>query len=98
MGEMDSITSPGTRTTRTFSGTTASTPSDRITVSSRAYFAASSSSLVPSDTYSPAASRSFREARSFFTCCSNGFFREVILSVITASAPPPGPYYRPALP
>ena len=33
MGEMDSITSPGTRMQRTWVGSSASTPSDKITVS-----------------------------------------------------------------
>ena len=86
MGEMDSSTSLGTRMSRTCSGSDASTSSERITVSKPGqYFTASSSSFTPSAAKSPAISRSRREANSFFTCWSRGFFREVIRSV-TVSA------------
>ena len=43
-------------------------------------------------------SRAFREVSSFLTCCTVGFFRDVIRSSVTASAPFPGRCYRPALP
>ena len=88
MGEMDAITSSGTRKSRTDSGTFASTPSDKITVSSPGYQrTASARSLTPSAANSPASSLAFREESSFFTCCNRGFFREVILCSVTASAP-----------
>ena len=88
MGEMEAITSSGTRMTRTSPGTSTATPSDKITVCRPgAYFTASCRSFVPSDTNSPASSLAFREDRSFFTCCRKGFFREVILSSIVHNSP-----------
>ncbi len=97
MGEIDAITSSGTRTTRTPAGTSASTPSDRITVSSPApYFTASCSSFVPSDTNSPSFSRSLREERSFLVSCSSAFFREVMYSVVISSIPLPVSCWQPA--
>ena len=68
MGEMDSITSSGTRMTCTVSGKSASTPSDRKTVSNPGQYAAASfNSLMPSPTNRPVSSRYFLEDSSFRT-------------------------------
>ena len=50
------------------------------------------------DIDSPRFSRSRREVRSFLTCWTRGFFRDVIRSSITASAPFPERRYPPAPP
>ena len=81
MGEMEAITSSGTRTMRTPSGTSARTPSDRMTVCRPGqYFTASSSNFVPSAAKRPAFRRSERLVSSFFTCCKRGFFLLLIRS------------------
>ena len=82
--------SSGTRTVRTPSGTSASTPSDRITVSSPGHQrTASASSLVPSATKSPVCCRSFLEETSRRTCWIRGFFLAVIRCSIRQNAFPP---------
>ena len=89
MGEMDAITSSGTRTVRTSGGSSGpSSPSEYTTVSRGApHFKASSSSLTPSPRNIPAERRAPRLEARRRIWTRRGFFRLVIHSSLTAAPP-----------